>query len=176
MVIWKTVVEKTVELPKLFCILEYQKNLFSGTKSSLISTVWIAQLVERRVSAIATPGLMPRFGMWHGYGRQVWLGGFSQVSGTCLGFLHQYRPLVSTKDRACRQCSAASIVGALWVIMPVRCVCTHCRIHSGKQIKRASLWGTIDLSRESYTFQICCLWNRHCQGLKPGCIGERLVC
>lgn len=61
-----------------------------------------------------------------------WTGWFSWVSGKRPGFLNQYRPHVSTEDRAYRQWTSAGCV-FLWIIITAW-ICMDTRIHLGKQI------------------------------------------
>lgn len=46
--------------------------------------------------------------MWNGYARQGIQAGFPQISNTYLGFPHQNRPHISTKDRTYIQLTSAS--------------------------------------------------------------------
>lgn len=52
--------------------------------------------------------------------------------------LHQWRPHISSKGGAFRQCTCA--VGSVWVSVPVQCACIHTRIHSGKEKTLHVIW------------------------------------
>lgn len=52
-------------------------------------TVWLSQLVEQQLTTLA---LTPNDSMWNGYYHQVEPDGFTQVSDTNQGLLHQYIP------------------------------------------------------------------------------------
>lgn len=63
-------------------------------------------------------GLITSVCLWDGYGSQVGHGGFSQVSDTYLGFLHQYWPHIFTNEHT--DGAQLQAVCTVSVIMPVQ--------------------------------------------------------
>lgn len=92
---------------------------------------------------------MPSVGMWDGFGCQVKQYGFLWVLDTYLGFFHYGWQHVSTENTTYRQ-----VVCTVWVIMQVKWVWTHVRIHFEKKrndshtkalVKALALQGSLDM-------------------------------